>query len=165
MLISDLNNLSLNDEEADAALRNISDYILYVIILFIFSLIQGLRKGFGASDYKLLSISSIILILINILYIQTFLDKRKTFLKSDIFGVLISLIGEFIPYLFFMYLIIFRGCYSLYHLIHHFSWIRLLSSIIFILLGYKAIERISFLQILRKVMKKKYSFSQSKTVT
>ena len=110
---------------SDLAGKVLTPYFLVLI----FSLVQLFRLGFSRSDYSILLVGSALSMLAVFLY--ALLPNLLPEGKKSIVASLIAF-GGFIPYLFSVYLVFYRGLWNLRLLSDDFSFITILSSAFFI---------------------------------
>jgi hypothetical protein len=115
---------------------------LWLIVILVFALVEFFRHGIFVRDYIFLFIGSLMSILCLILYgsflhgLQTKTIKRGQ--KSWLNFFLVSTI--WVPYLFTVYLVFYRGIWQLTNLLHGFSILIVISSAFFIFVGLKLIN-------------------------
>src|SRR3990167_9894216 len=103
-----------------------------LFLVLIFSLIQLFRLGFSRSDYLALLIGSILSTVVVFLYalLPTLFPAGKKSLIASLIAF-----SDFIPYLFSIYLVFYKGLWNLRLLSDDFSFITIFSSAFFILVG------------------------------
>jgi hypothetical protein len=109
-----------------------------VLIILVFSIIQGIRFGLGTSDYVWLFLGSIVSVIAMFTYGMVPILLARGSPKRG--WMRLAALGGNLPYLFLLYIFFYRGLWSIASLFSGFSFIPVLKAIVFCGLGYRALK-------------------------
>ena len=123
--------------------RHLANFLLILLPVLFFGLVQGLRYGFGQKDYGFLTIGSFVSIVLALGYgivaiCEAYGTPRRLWMYLAVWGGML-------PYLFIVYLTFYRGVWGFIQSLLAISAWGMLSGVLFTALGLFAI---SFLKLI-----------------
>jgi hypothetical protein len=133
------------DQPLDEAIRRgiiaaIARLFLCMLAVFAFAMVQGFRFGFFKQDYGLLIVGSVLSVISGFAYGAAGVARANA--RREHIWMFFATFSGWIPYFFTLYLIGYRGLWRLFHVFGRFSVSSLLSSIVFVVVGWVAIRHL-----------------------
>jgi hypothetical protein len=118
--------------------RHLANFLLILLPVLLFGLIQGFRHGFAEKDYAFLAVGSFASIALALGYgivsvCEAYGTPRRLWMYLAVWGGIL-------PYLFIVYLTFYRGVWGFIQNLLAFNTIGILSGVIFVVLGICAIN-------------------------
>jgi hypothetical protein len=142
----------------DQLMKGAKEFGARMLLFTAFGLVQGFRHGFRSNDYLFILCGSAISFcgIVGVLRISGKLVSGEN-PTNPIYGLFISvLLGQLVPYIFFLYTLLYRGFYYLVLLFNSFHWARLLSCIFFIYCSLTALKGLLAIQEANKTLRKRF---------
>lgn len=149
----DTEEFSIRIQRTNSMLLGSASTPLFALIVF--AIVQTLRFGFGTADYVALVVGSLLSIALMFSYGMITLVRSLGRPKRT--WMFFAALGGFIPFLFFLYVILFRGLWSFVLLKNGFSGWLILRGAVFVVLGqwatYKFYQLTEFSRAMDQVIK------------
>ena len=132
-------NTNFKEQVASETLRLVSRFTLILTPVVITGLAQGFRHGFHENDYTFLVAGSLISIVCALGY--GMVAVSRSFGNPKALWMYVAIWAGILPYLFSLYLFLFRGIWGFVNILGEFSAVSLISAISFTLIGYISLKR------------------------
>jgi hypothetical protein len=118
----------------------IARFVLCMLVIVGFAVVQGFRLRFFQQDYRLLIAGSVLSLISAFAYGAVGVARANA--RREYVWMFFAISSGWLPYFFTLYLIGYRGLWRFFHVFRDFSVLSLVSSIAFAVIGWIAIRHL-----------------------